>query len=303
MNVRWPLVSSIIALFAGIGLAVLVLAVCNEGAEGPGELEARIAATRTAATRTAIAGARTATADTLAATQAPADETPTPEPPTTTPTPEGPEATPTPTPVLLPDLLILELGVFHDQIVVVVSNVGNDLVPAGSQVEVGVRSIVAESVILDEPLLPGDSFTSILSDQVIYQPEVVLAVVDPNDLITEEDENNSLTRSLEPDITPDLGLVGIAAVGDDRLLAVDVANTTEAPIRQALVILRAFRCDDSSPIAEMSTIIDLEPQGVVRIEILPEVIVARRVCMQVTMEVADIPDADLDNNEYEGRIR
>jgi hypothetical protein len=61
VTIRWPLLASITALFAGAGLAALVLAVCSESAEGPVDLEVR-------ATARALV-TRTPTSQILAATQ------------------------------------------------------------------------------------------------------------------------------------------------------------------------------------------------------------------------------------------
>ena len=302
LNLRWPLVASIVALLAGVVLAALVLALCGEESEGP-----QVRGTPRV-TRTAVVGTRTPRAGTPLRTPTPAEETPTPEgalTATLTPTPASPtpSATSTPETGPRPDLTVLDLGVFRDQIVVVVSNAGEGPVAAGAQIDISVRGILADSVILDEDLLPGDNLTAVLSGQVIYRPEVVLAQVDPNNRIAEQDEgNNTLTGRVEPDITPDLGLTGLAAVGSNRHLAVDVANTTQAPIRQAAVTLEAYRCGSTSVITAMEVTLDLDPLGSTRIEFVPEVIVAPAVCMAVVMEVSDIPDADEDNNVFEGTI-
>jgi hypothetical protein len=196
--------------------------------------------------------------------------------------------------------------VFRDQIVVVAAPTGGGEVPAGSVIEIGVRGIVADSVFLDEPMQPGDSFTLPLVEQVIYESEVVLALVDPNNLITESDEaNNGLARPLEPDVVPDIAIMGVAAVGDNQYLAVDLANTTEVPVRQVApnerVTLRVFRCDGEAPVDATTLQVDLGPLAPLRVE-FPLVGLVRGVCVRVEMDVENFPDASPANNVFQGVV-
>src|SRR3972149_3931538 len=126
---------------------------------------------------------------------APPAGAPAPVPPTSTPLP-----TATPTPTQLPDLVLRDLWVFRDRIVAVVGNDGEGVLLPGQTLEVAVRGVVAESLVVSEPLAKGESLNVLLENQLLYGRETILGRVDPNNLIAEKDDNNNgLAGVLVPD--------------------------------------------------------------------------------------------------------
>jgi len=224
--------------------------------------------------------------------------TSTPVPPTSTP---QPTATPTP-PRVLPDLVVLDIRVSNDQLVVVLGNQGHATVPAGQEIEFRLRGVAAEKVTLSQALTPGTSVSIVLEDQVIYRSEVVLAVVDPNNLIPEEDENNnSLAKPLAPDVALDLGVQGVYRSTDTNQLLVVIRNTTSAPAIQVTVEVRVFPQGASVPSMISTYQLTIEPQGFETVQVTG-VVALSGVHMKVKVEMTDPPDANPANNEWEGII-
>jgi len=252
----------------------------------------------------------------------PTDETPTPvspppgEAPGATAAPGWPTATsippsaqasplPTPTPTLppeLPDLVVRDLRVSRDRIVVVIGNDGEGDLLAGQTVEVGVRGIVAETLVMPATLSKGQTFSVLLENQLLYKWEKVMGRVDPNDLIPEEDDNNNaFSKELVPDVPLDLAVVALLAVGTEQHLAVHVHNNTMVPIVEADVRVLVFRSGGQEPAAVAQQTLNLDPSQTVQIDIFNQVAV-RGVSFRVVMEVINLPDADPSNNTFEGTI-
>lgn len=244
------------------------------------------------------------TATAIAASPLPG-ETATPVPPTPQPSPvPTPTPTPTPTPPPeLPDLVVRDLRVSRDRIVVVIGNDGEGDLLAGQAVEVGVRGIVAETVVMLITLSKGESLTVLLEDQLLYKWEKVMGRVDPNDLIPEEDDNNNaLSKELLPDVPLDLGVVALRAVGTEQHLAVYIRNNTEVPIVGADVRVQVFRgAGAQEPTTVAQQMLNLEPFETVQIDIFNQVAVSG-VSFRVVIEVINLPDADLSNNTFEATI-
>jgi len=225
--------------------------------------------------------------------------TSTPVPPTSTP---RPTATPTPPPIL-PDLVVLDMFVSNDRVGVVLGNQGEGTVPVGQQIELRLRSVAAETVTLTQALPPGASVSTILEDQVIYRPELVLAVVDPNNLIPEEDDNNNgLAKQLAPDVALDLAVHGVFRSTETNQLLVVIRNTTSAPAVQVTVEVTVRTGGCSGQPAMISTYLltiqplDFETVEVAGVTVVPGV----PVCMEVKM--TDPPDANPSNNVWEGTV-
>ncbi|MGB6837605.1 MAG: hypothetical protein WBF66_07875 [Dehalococcoidia bacterium] len=228
------------------------------------------------------------------------DETAIPIPPSPRPSPL-PTLTPTPIPAL-PDLVVRDLRVRRDRIVVVIGNDGEGDVLAGQTVEIGVRGIVAESQVMPVTLSKGEGLTILLEDQVLYKREKVMGRVDPNDLIPEEDDNNnSFTKELLPDVPVDLGVVALLAVGTEQHLAVYIRNNTEVPILGADVSIQVFRSDPQEPATTARQTLNLDPFEIAQVDIFHQV-ATRGVFFRVVMEVINLPDADPLNNTFEGTI-
>jgi hypothetical protein len=225
--------------------------------------------------------------------------------PTLTPTPTR---TPTPTPVLLPDLVLLDIFVSNDRLGVVLGNEGEGTVPAGQEVEFRVRGVVAETVTLTQALPPGASVRIVLEDQVIYRPEsAVLAVVDPNNLIPEEeDNNNGLAKQwLAPDVALDLAVHGVFRSLDTGRLLVVIENRTSAPAVQVTVVVTVYSGVATEPTPEPTTIatyqLTIEPLGFETVEVMG-VAALPGVQMRVVVQMTDPPDADPSNNVWQGTI-
>jgi hypothetical protein len=229
--------------------------------------------------------------------------TATPVSPTATPTPT-PTRTPTPTPTLLPDLVLLDIFVSDDHLGVVLGNQGLGTVPAGQEVEFRVRGVVAETVTLTQALPPNTSVPIVLEDQVIYTPEsAVLAVVDPNNLIPEEDEgNNGLAKQwLMPDVALDLAVHGVFPSPDTGRLLVVIENPTSAPAVQVTVVVTVYSGGATEPTMISTYQLSIEPMGFETVEVLG-VAALPGVHMRVVVQMTDPPDADPSNNVWEGTI-
>jgi hypothetical protein len=229
--------------------------------------------------------------------------TATPVLPTSTPTPTR-TPTPTPTPVLLPDLVLLDIFVSNDRLGVVLGNQGHGTVPAGQEVEFRVRGVVAETVTLTQALPPDASIPIVLEDEVIYTSEsAVLAVVDPNNLIPEEDEgNNGLAKQwLVPDVALDLAAHGVFRSPDTGQLLVVIQNPTSAPAVQVTVVVTVYSGGAKDPTTIATYQLTIEPQGFETVEVLG-VAAIPGVQMRVVVEMTDPLDADPSNNVWEGTI-
>jgi protein TonB len=239
-------------------------------------------------------------AGTPAATKAPASPSPGPSPtprPTSTP---RPTATPTPPPQL-PDLVVLDMWVTRDRIVVKFGNDGDGDLLVGQTVEVEVRGLVAETVVMAMPLGPGDSFNVLLEAALpVLKPERILARVDPNDLIPEQnDNNNALSKELQPDVPLDLAVVALTSVGSEQHLGVHVANQTSVPVSGAEVRVTVYHPGAVAPSAVAQQTLDLGPYEMVQIDVTQQVAV-QGLSFRVVMDVMNLPDANPVNNTFEG---
>jgi hypothetical protein len=224
--------------------------------------------------------------------------TSTPVPPTLTPLPT---ATPTPPPAL-PDLAVLDISVSNDVLGVMLANQGHAAVPAGQKIEFRVRGVMAEAVTLADALPAGASVPLLLEDQVIYTPEVVLVVVDPNNLIPEEDEgNNGFAKPLAPDVTLDLRVQGVFRSADTIRLLVVLENHCDAPMIQVQATVTVFRVDATEPITEATYQLTIEPHGFQTVEV-PGVAALPGVEMRVDAEMTNLLDADPSNNVWVGFV-
>ena len=232
---------------------------------------------------------------------------PSPTPPGSTRTPGAPTLTPRPTatptpPPVLPDLVVLDMFVSNDLIGVVLGNEGEGTVPAGEEIELRVRGVMAETETLAQALLPGTSASIVLEDQVIYKPELVLVVVDPNNLILEEDNNNNgLAKQLTPDVALDLAVHGVfRAVETNRLLVV-IQNPTSAPAVQVTVVVTVYAGGATEPTTASTYQLSIDPQGFDTVQV-PGVAALPGVQMRVVVEMTDPPDSNPANNVWEGTI-
>jgi hypothetical protein len=137
---------------------------------------------------------------------------------------------------------------------------------------------------------------------VIYEPEVVLVVVDPNNLIPEEDDNNNgLAKQLAPDVALDLAVHGVFRAADTNQLLVVIQNPTSAPAVQVTVVVTVYREDATEPTAVSTYQLSIEPQGFETVEV-PGVAALPGVRMRVVVEMTDPPDADPSNNVWLGTV-
>ena len=242
---------------------------------------------------------------TLAPGQTPTFPSPTRPAGTSTPLPPG--VTPSPTPTAtpsgpLPDLVILDIFVSNDRLGVVVGNQGTGQLPAGQEVDFLVRGVVTETETLTQALPPGSSVSFVLEDQVIYKPEAVLAIVDPNDVIPEEDDhNNALPKQLAPDVALDLGIQGVYRAADTNRLLVVISNPTTAPAVGVSVDVTVYRAGATEPTTKSTYQLIIEPQGFDTVEVLG-VAAVPGIQMRVLVEMTDPPDANAANNVWEGTI-
>jgi len=228
----------------------------------------------------------------------------TPVPPTASPRPTStPTSTPTPPPVL-PDLVVLNIFVSNDRLGVILGNEGDGTVSAGQEIEFRVRGVMAETETLSQALPPGASVSIVLEDEVIYRPETVLVVVDPNNVIPEEDDNNNaLPKQLAPDVALDLAVHGVFRAADTNRLLVVMRNPTSAPAMQVTVVVTVYRGDapPDGPITISTYQLSIEPLGFETVEVLG-VAASPGVHLRVVVEMTDPPDADPSNNVWTGTI-
>jgi len=309
---RGPFVAvSALALLAVAGIAVIAAAFLG-GGEAKSERPAVVASP--------------------GATLAPGTVTPTPQPPTPrpplpttigagpkatfTPTVPAPPATPTPQPEppgpsgpapqesprpTLPDLAVLDLTVSGDRVSAVIGNVGEQAVPGGATVELALNGTVVGSSTLSQSLGAGGNFTLLLAQEFIYGPESTTADVDPRNLIPEANEtNNRLTRQLEPDIPLDLALTGLAAVGADEHLSVNIRNNSPVPAREVAARLSVYRSGSSSPVSVTTSQLNIEPQGAAALA--PDLSNVRGVSLRVVLELVGVTDGNPANNVLEYQI-
>ena len=312
MTGRGPFVAvSALALLAVAGIAVIAAAFLG-GGEAKSERPAVVASP--------------------GATLAPGTVTPTPQPPTPrpplpttigagpkatfTPTVPAPPATPTPQPEppgpsgpapqesprpTLPDLAVLDLTVSGDRVSAVIGNVGEQAVPGGATVELALNGAVVGSSTLSQSLGAGGNFTLLLAQEFIYGPESTTADVDPRNLIPEANEtNNRLTRQLEPDIPLDLALTGLAAVGADEHLSVNIRNNSPVPAREVAARLSVYRSGSSSPVSVTTSQLNIEPQGTAALA--PDLSNVRGVSLRVVLELVGVTDGNPANNVLEFQI-
>jgi len=242
---------------------------------------------------------------TLAPGETPLPPSPTPQAGTLTPVPPTstprPTATPTPPPVL-PDLVVLDLFVSNDRVGVVLGNEGHGTVPAGQEIEFRVRGVMAGTETLSQALPPGASVSVVLEDQVIYRPELVLAVADPNNAIPEEeDNNNGFAQQIGPDVALDLAAHGVYPAVDTGQLLVVIQNPTSAPALQVTVKVTVYRDDATEPTTASSYQLSIEPLGFETVGV-PGVAAVPGVHLRVVVEMTDPPDADPSNNVWEGDL-
>jgi hypothetical protein len=244
-------------------------------------------------------------APTLGPGQTPLAPSPTRRPATTTPAARTstPQATATPTPTaLLPDLVLLDIFVSDDRIGVIVGNEGEGGLPAGQEVSFLVRGVLTETETLAAPLLPGTSVRVVLEDQVIYRPELVLAVVDPSNLIAEEDNNNNgMAKQLSPDVALDLGVHGVFRALDTNRLLVVIENPTAAPAVQVTVVVTVYTGTATEPTTASTYQLSIEAMGFDTVQV-PGVAAVPGMQMRVVVEMTDPEDADPSNNIWEGTI-
>jgi hypothetical protein len=198
--------------------------------------------------------------------------------------------------------VVLDMFVSNDRVGVVLGNQGEGTVPVGQQIELRLRSVTAETVTLTQALPPGASVSTILEDQVIYRPELVLAVVDPNNLIPEEDDNNNgLAKQLAADVALDLAVHGVFRSTETNQLLVVIRNTTSAPAVQVTVEVTVYTGGASQPAMISTYQLTIEPLDFETVEV-PGVTVVPGVPMRVVVEMTDPPDADPSNNVWEGAV-
>jgi len=221
-------------------------------------------------------------------------------PPTSTPRPTA-TSTPTPPPTLS-DLVLLGMFVSNDQLGVVLGNEGKGEVPAGQEVEFRVRGVVAATVTLAQALPPGASTSIVLENQVIYKPEMVFIVVDPNNLIPEEDDNNNgAAEQLAPDVAQDLAVHGVFRAPDTNQPLVVIRNVTSAPALQVTVVVTVYAGTATEPTTVSTYQLSIEPLGFETVEVVG-VAALPGVHMKVVAVMTDPPDANPANNVWEGTI-
>jgi mRNA-degrading endonuclease toxin of MazEF toxin-antitoxin module len=200
--------------------------------------------------------------------------------------------------------VVLDIRVSNDQLVVVLGNQGEGTVPASQELELRLRGVAAETVTLSQALPPGASVPILLEDQVIYRSEVVLAVVDPNNVIPEEDDdNNGLAKPLAPDVALDLGVHGVFRSTDTNRLLVVIENPTRAPAIQVTVVVAVtVNVGGATETTTRSSYqLTIEPLGFETVEV-PGVVAVPGVQMRVRVGMTDPPDADPSNNVWQGII-
>jgi hypothetical protein len=194
------------------------------------------------------------------------------------------------------------LGIFvsDDHVGVVLGNEGKGTVPAGQEIEFRVRGVMAGAETLSQALLPGASIAIVLEDQVIYRPELVLAVADPNNVIPEEDDNNNgFAQQVGPDVALDLAAHGVYPAVDSSQLLVVIENPTSAPALQVTVTVTVYR--DDVTVTASTYQLSIEPLGFETVGVTG-VAAVLGVHLRVVVEMTDPPDADPSNNVWEGDL-
>lgn len=326
MTLRWSLVGSLVALLVGAGVAALVLALCSEGGSDSNvarratatPFSGTVTVTRTPRARTPVTtGTPDGTPSPVTATpdgEPPPEDTPgapSPPPPdespppgeTPAPPPTQPAGTSTPLPAtstprpVLPDLVLLDIFVSNDRLGIILGNRGDGQLPAGGQIQFRVRGVMADTVTLTRELLPGTSVSIVLENEVIYESGVVLAVVDPNNVIAEEDDNNNgIAKKLAPDVAPDLAVHGVFRSVETQRLLVVIRNPTDAPAAQATVVITVYLGGATEPTSKSTHQLSIEPLGFETVEIVGVAAVPGTE-VRVTVEMTDPPDANPANNE------
>jgi hypothetical protein len=199
--------------------------------------------------------------------------------------------------------VLLDIFVSNDQLGVVLHNQGHATVPAGQEIEFRVRGVVEETETLTQALPPDASVRIVFEDQVLYRSEVGLAVVDPNNLIPEEDDtnNDAVPKRLVPDVALDLGVQGVYRSTDTNQLLVVIRNTTSAPAVQVTVVVTVYTGGASAPAMITTYQLTIEPLGFETVQV-SGVVALSGVHMKVKVEMTDPPDANPANNEWEGII-
>lgn len=202
-----------------------------------------------------------------------------------------------------PDLVVLDMFVSNDRLGVILGNQGEGELPAGQEVEFRVRGVAAETVMLSEALLPGTSLSLVFESQVIYKPELVLAVADPNNLIPEEeDNNNGMAKQLAPDVALDLAVHDVFRAVDTQRLLVVIRNPTDAPAIQVTVVVTVYLGGATDPTTTpREYLLTIEPHGFETVETVGVAAVPGTE-VRVVVEMTDPPDADPSNNVWEGTL-
>jgi hypothetical protein len=198
--------------------------------------------------------------------------------------------------------VLRDLWVFRDRIVATVGNEGEgDLLP-GQTLEIGVRGVVAESIVVSEPLAKGESLNILLGNQPVYGREMILGFVDPNNVIAEEDDNNNgFGVVLLPDVPMDLAVAGLVAVGSEQHLGVRIRNETTAPVLGADVRVLVYREGGEDPVAVARQMLDVDPLQTVQVDVLTQIAV-RGIAFRVVLEIFNVQDANPSNNTLEATV-
>jgi hypothetical protein len=198
--------------------------------------------------------------------------------------------------------VLLDIFVSNDRIGVIVGNEGEGGLAAGREVGFLVRGVLTETETLAAPLLPGTSVSMVLENQAIYSPELALAVVDPGNLIAEEDNNNNgMAKQLAPDVALDLGAYGVFRAVDTNRLLVVIQNPTPAPAIQVTVVVTVYTGGATEPTTMSTYLLTIEPNGFDTVQV-PGVAALPGAQMRVVVAMTDPADANPANNVWEGTI-
>jgi hypothetical protein len=137
---------------------------------------------------------------------------------------------------------------------------------------------------------------------VLYRPELVLVVVDPSNLIPEEDEgNNGLAKQLTPDVALDLGVHGVFRSPDTNRPLVVLQNTTSAPLVQVTVSVSVYLGGAPEPSTTSTYQITIEPSGFETVEVVG-VLTPAGTHIRVVATMTDPTDTNAANNVWEGDV-
>jgi hypothetical protein len=192
--------------------------------------------------------------------------------------------------------------VSNDRLALVLGNLGEGELPAGQDIEFRIRGVMAETVTLGEALLPGTSVSLVFEDQVIYQSQTVLAIVDPDNVIPEEDDNNNgIAKLLAPDVVLDLAVHNVFAANAHGLLVV-LQNRSDAPLVQAEVVITVYLGDALEPTTiSPPHVLNIEPGGFDTVEVVG-VTPLPGWHVRVVVELTELPDINPSNNEWNGTV-